>query len=202
MLLADVVRTSAAVAAAPGRLAKIELIARLLRDVPGDEITIAASFLSGELTQRQIGVGYAALSDLTGGFGPASPPAGQPTGEQQAGPATTPGLTLADTDRVLGQIGQLGGPGSQGERRTLLAGLLARATAEEWQFLVRLLAGDLRQGALDGVMTDAVARAADVPAAAVRRAAQLSGSVAAAATVALSTGALGTVASSTVAAAR
>jgi ATP-dependent DNA ligase I len=191
MLLDDVVRTSAAVAAAPGRLAKVEFIARLLRDVPADEITIAASFLSGELTQRQIGVGYAALSDLTGGFGPAPPAAGQQAGPQQPGPAATPELTLADTDRVLGQIGQLSGPGSQGERRTLLAGLLARATAPERQFLVRLLAGDLRQGALDGVMTDAVARAADVPAAAVRRAYQLSGSLAATAAVALSPGAPG-----------
>jgi len=178
MLLAEVVRTSAAVAAAPGRLAKIDLIAQLLREVPGPEITIAASFLSGELTQRQIGVGYAALSDLTGG---------PPGDDQQTTPAAAPQLTLTDTDRVLGEIGHLAGPGSQGERRTLLAGLLARATAPERQFLVRLLAGDLRQGALDGVMTDAIARAADVPVAAVRRASQLSGSLAVAATVALTT---------------
>ena len=193
MLLDSVVRTSAAVAAAPGRLAKIELIAGLLREVPAGEITIAASFLSGELTQRQIGVGYAALADLTGGYWQASgQEAAAPGGTAPAGAgpaASEPQLTLTDTDRVLGQIGQLAGPGSQAERRALLAGLLARATVPERQFLVRLLAGDLRQGALDGVMTDAVARAADVPAAAVRRAYQLSGSLPAAAAAALGTAA-------------
>jgi DNA ligase 1 len=192
MLLDTVVRTSAAVAAAPGRLAKIDAIAQLLRDVPAGEITIAASFLSGELTQRQIGVGYAALADLTGGFWPPSPDqgpeqagAGREAASTSLPPASSPELTLTDTDRVLGQIGALAGPGSQAARRTLLAGLLGRATASERQFLVRLLAGDLRQGALDGVMTDAIARAAGVPAADVRRAYQLSGSLPAAASAAL-----------------
>jgi DNA ligase-1 len=188
MLLDTVVRTSAAVAAAPGRLAKIDAIAQLLRDVPASEITIAASFLSGELTQRQIGVGYAALGDLTGGFSPSSPDqagAGQEAASATLPAAAAPELTLTDTDQVLGQIGALAGPGSQADRRTLLAGLLGRATASERQFLVRLLAGDLRQGALDGIMTDAIARAAGVPAADVRRAYQLSGSLAAAAAAAL-----------------
>ena len=120
-------RTSAAVAAAPGRLAKIDLIARLLQEVPGDEIAVAASFLSGDLTQRQIGVGYAALSDLIGGYGqaPADGQRPEPADGQRPGPAATPQLTLTDTDRVLGQIGALAGPGSQAERRVLLAGLLA-----------------------------------------------------------------------------
>ncbi len=70
MLLDSVVRTSALVAASPGRLAKIDHIAGLLRDVPAAEIAVAVSFLSGDLTQRQIGVGYAALTDLMGGYGP------------------------------------------------------------------------------------------------------------------------------------
>jgi DNA ligase-1 len=129
MLLDRVVRTSAAVAAAPGRLAKIDLIAGLLREVPPAEIAVAVSFLSGELTQRQIGVGYAALTEP--GPLPAEP--------------GIPELSLADTDQVLGQIGALAGPGSQGGRRNLLAGLLGRATGSERQFLVRLLAGGLRQ---------------------------------------------------------
>jgi ATP-dependent DNA ligase I len=179
MLLDAVVRTSAAVAASPGRLAKISLIAGLLTQVPAAEIGIAVSFLSGDLTQRQIGVGYAALADLMGGFGDASTPAALPA------PAAAPQLTLAETDQALGEIGLLAGQGSQAERRRLLAGLLVRATEAERRFLVRLLAGDLRQGALDGVMTDAVARAAGVPAAEVRRAYQLSGSLAAAAAAAL-----------------
>jgi ATP-dependent DNA ligase I len=184
MLLDRVVRTSAEVAASSGRLAKIDQIAQLLRQVPPAEIAVAVAFLSGDLTQRQIGVGYAALSDLTGGFG--SGPA--PAAPGLAAPPATPELTLAETDIALGQIGALAGQGSQAERRALLAALLSRATEAERQFLVRLLGGDLRQGALDGVMTDAIARAAAVPAADVRRAHQLSGSLAAAATAALGAG--------------
>jgi ATP-dependent DNA ligase I len=181
MLLDSVVRTSAAVAATPGRLAKIDHIARLLRDVPPAEIAVAVSFLSGDLTQRQIGVGYAALSDLMGGFGPDA----SSTSAAVDQPAAAPQLTLAETDEALGRIGALAGQGSQAERRRLLAHLLSHATETEREFLVRLLAGDLRQGALDGVMTDAIAKAAEVPGADVRRAHQLSGSLSAAAAAAL-----------------
>jgi ATP-dependent DNA ligase I len=184
MLLDSVVRTSAAVAASPGRLAKIDHIAALLLDVPAAEIAVAVSFLSGDLTQRQIGVGYAALTDLMGGYGPAAPQVPAGLGE----PAVASQLTLAETDEALGQIGALTGQGSQAERRRLLADLLSRATEAERQFLIRLLAGDLRQGALDGVMTDAIARAAGVPGADVRRASQLSGSLPAAAAAALRAG--------------
>jgi DNA ligase 1 len=180
MLLDNVVRTSAAVAATPGRLAKIDHIAGLLTDVPADEIAVAVSFLSGDLTQRQIGVGYAALTDLLGGYGQREPAA-----PGLAPPAESPQLTLTETDEALGQIGMLAGQGSQAERRRLLARLLSRATEAEREFLVRLLGGDLRQGALDGVMADAIARAAGVPAVEVRRAHQLSGSLPAAAAAAL-----------------
>ncbi len=180
MLLDNVVRASAAVAATPARLAKIDHIADLLRSVPPGEIAVAVAFLSGDLTQRQIGVGYAALADLPGGYGQPDP---APPG--LAPPPEAPKLTLAETDSALGQIGALAGQGSQAERRRLLAGLLSLATEAEREFLVRLLAGDLRQGALDGVMTEAVARAAGVPAGEIRRAYQLSGSLAAAAAAAL-----------------
>jgi len=180
MLLDNVVRTSAAVAATPGRLAKIDHIAVLLADVPADEIAVAVSFLSGDLTQRQIGVGYAALTDLLGGYGQR-----QPAAPGLAPAPESPQLTLTETDKALGQIGMLAGQGSQAERRRLLAGLLSRATEAEREFLVRLLGGDLRQGALDGVMADAIARAAGVPAVEVRRAHQLSGSLPAAAAAAL-----------------
>src|SRR5215472_2737750 len=141
MLLDNLVRTSAAVAATPSRLAKIDQIAALLTDVPANEIAVAVSFLSGDLTQRQIGVGYAALADLLGGYGQ--------RGQAAPGltpPPESPQLTLAETDRALGQIGLLAGQGSQAERRRLLAGLLNRATEAEREFLVRLLGGDLRQG--------------------------------------------------------
>ena len=178
MLLDAVVRTSAAVAASPGRLAKIAEIAGLLRQVPATEMPIAVAFLSGELTQRQIGVGYAAISDLLGGYGEADQPAAST-------PAKTPTLSLADTDLAFTEIGAQAGPGSQGQRRQLLADLLSRATQAERDFLVRLIAGDLRQGALAGVMTEAIAKAAEVPVADVRRAYQLTGSLADAAAAAL-----------------
>ena len=180
MLLESVVRTSAAVAATRSRLAKIDEIAALLREVPPQEIAVAVSFLAGDLTQRQIGVGYAALTDLLGGYGQTASPAA----DLAEAPAAAE-LTLTETDQALGRIGALAGQGSQAERRRLLAGLLSRATEAERQFLVRLLAGDLRQGALDGVMIDAIARAAEVPGAEVRRAHQLSGSLPAAAAAAL-----------------
>ncbi|HEY7324302.1 MAG TPA: ATP-dependent DNA ligase [Streptosporangiaceae bacterium] len=179
MLLDAVVRTSAAVAESPGRLAKVSLIASLLKQVPAAEIAVAVSFLSGDLTQRQIGVGYAALTDLMGGYDDAAAPPPLPASD------ATPQLTLTETDQSLGEIGLLTGQGSQAQRRRLLAGLLTRATEPERRFLVRLLAGDLRQGALEGVMTEAVASAAGVPAAEVRRAYQLSGSLAVTAAAAL-----------------
>ena len=94
-------------------------------------------------------------------------------------------LTLSETDAAFEAIGRVTGPGSQAERRRLLAGFFGRATMGEREFLVRLLAGDLRQGALEGVMTDAVAKAAAVPAEEVRRAHQLGGSLPAVAQAAL-----------------
>ncbi|HEX5289467.1 MAG TPA: ATP-dependent DNA ligase [Streptosporangiaceae bacterium] len=176
MLVDRVVRTSAAVAGSPGRLAKIAEIAGLLREVPPDEIPAAVAFLSGELTQRQIGVGYAAIIDLLG-----------PQGDQALPPPPAePALTLAAADAAFGAIGAQSGPGSQGQRRALLRDLLAQATAPEREFLIKLVGGELGQGALAGVMTEAIAAAAAIPAAAVRRAFQVSGSLALVATTALS----------------
>jgi DNA ligase-1 len=177
MLLQRVVRTSAAVTGSSGRLAKIAEIAGLLREVAPAEIPIAVAFLSGELTQRQIGVGYAAIVDL---LGPAAGAAAETSADDAgralpaglAAPPAEPALTLAQADSAFGAIGALTGPGSQAERRQLLGELLSRATEEERQFLIRLIAGDLGQGALAGVMTEAIAAAAGVPAAQVRRAAR------------------------------
>jgi len=177
MLLDRVVRASAAVAGSPGRLAKIAEIAALLRDVPPGEIPAAVAFLSGELTQRQIGVGYAAVADLLG-------PGGRAPGAALTPPAQ-PVLTLTQADTALGAIGAQSGPGSQAQRRALLGELLARATAAEREFLLRLIGGELGQGALAGVMTEAIASAAGVPAADVRRAQQVSGSLMLVASVAL-----------------
>jgi DNA ligase-1 len=178
VLLSELVRTSEAVSLASGRRVKIDEIAALLRRAGPGEIPVAVAFLSGELRQRQIGVGYAAL----GGLLPATSPA---TTSPGAAPAGEP-LTLAGTDAVFAEIGDTVGPGSQAGRRRLLGLLFARATPAEQSFLTRLLAGELHQGALEGVMTEAVARAAGVDAAEVRRAHLLGGSLPAVAEAALS----------------
>ena len=181
MLLSEVARVSAAVTATSARNAKIEQIAALLGRVPPGEVTVAVAFLSGELVQGQIGVGYAAVSEMlrAPATADATVRAAEDAAADQGGPAPgqEAGLTLTDVDTAFGAIGAVTGPGSQAERRRLLTGLFARATPREREFLVRLLAGDLGQGALEGVMTDAVARAAGVPAEDVRRAHQLGGSL-------------------------
>ncbi len=169
VLLQELVRTSDAVAAVPGRRAKVAEIAALLRRASPGEVPVAVAFLAGELRQRQIGVGYAALGDLP---------------HSDSG-AAEPTLTLAETDAVFAAVGAATGPGSQADRRRLLAALFERATPGERSFLVRLLAGDLRQGALAGLMAEAVAGAAGVPTAEVRRAYLLGGSLPAVAEAAL-----------------
>jgi DNA ligase-1 len=180
VLLTELAEASAAVAGTSARSAKIERIAALLGRVPPDEVPAAVAFLSGDLLQGQIGVGYAALSELLRRDAAAQADPGLPDA-----PPTAPSLTLSDTDAAFEAIGRVTGPGSQAERRRLLAGFFGRATMGEREFLVRLLAGDLRQGALEGVMTDAVAKAAAVPAEEVRRAHQLGGSLPAVAQAAL-----------------
>ena len=171
MLLLDLVRTSEAVAATPRRGTKIGEIADLLRRASLAEVPIVVAFLSGELTQRQIGVGYAALAELLTGQGPAQ--------------AAAPPLTVSETDAVFAEVGAAAGAGSQATRRRLLATLFGRATSGEREFLTRLLTGELHQGALEGVMVEAVARAAGVTAAEVRRAHLLGGSLPAVASAAL-----------------
>ena len=167
-------RTSEAVSLTSGRRVKIDEIAALLRRAAPEEIPVAVAFLSGELRQRQIGVGYAALGGLL------------PAASGRDGDAGREPLTLAGTDSVFAEIGATVGPGSQAERRRLLGILFARATPAEQSFLTRLLAGELHQGALEGVMIEAVARAAGVDAGEVRRAHLLGGSLPVVAEAALS----------------
>ena len=170
---------------ASGRRVKIDEIAGLLRRAAPEEIPVAVAFLSGELRQRQIGVGYAALGGLLRPAWPRSPAGDAPGGGPAADPGPRP-LTVAETDSVFAAIGATTGAGSQAGRRRLLGTLFARATPAEQSFLTRLLAGELHQGALEGVMTEAVARAAGVDAAEVRRALMLGGSLPAVAEAALS----------------
>ncbi|WP_099040194.1 ATP-dependent DNA ligase [Mycobacterium neglectum] len=173
MQLLDVVTASTEVGASSARLKKIAVIADLLRRVGerGDATMVAVivSWLSGELPQRQIGVGWAALRTL---------PA----------PAPEASLTVLDVDVRFSEIGAVAGKGSQARRAELVSGLFGQATEAEQTFLRRLLGGELRQGALLGVMADAVAKAADLPAAAVRRAAMLGGHLPTVAAAALTGG--------------
>ena len=177
MLLTELVLISQAVAATPRRSVKIDEIAGLLRKASPEEVPAVVAFLSGELLQRQIGVGYAALGGLLTGDGAAE--------------KTAPVLTVSEVNAVFGEVGAVTGAGAQAARRQLLAGLFDRATAGERDFLTRLIAGELHQGALEGVMVEAVARAAGVPAAEVRRAHLLGGSLPAVAAAALSAAAGG-----------
>ncbi|HVW41370.1 MAG TPA: ATP-dependent DNA ligase [Amycolatopsis sp.] len=157
MLLADVVATSAALAATRSRKAKIAALAELLSRATREELPAVVAFLTGQPTQGRIGTGWRTLADLG------------------AAPATAPALPVAEVDTALGEVAGMSGSGSAKRRAETLHGLFARATADEQHFLFRLLTGELRQGALEGVMIEAIASAAAVPGDAVRRALMLSG---------------------------
>ncbi len=173
MLLLDVAATSVEVGGTSSRLTKVAHIANLLRRAATDPelVAIIVSWLSGELRQRQIGVGWASLRSR--------PPA-----------ASHPTLTVSGVDATFSEIGAVSGKGSQARRAELVAGLFAAATETEQTFLLRLMSGELRQGALAGIMADAVATAAGIPAAAVQRAAMLGGDLPAVAAAGLSGGAV------------
>ncbi|HZR67621.1 MAG TPA: ATP-dependent DNA ligase [Burkholderiales bacterium] len=174
MLLAELIAASARVAATRSRLAKVEALAGVLRRLPPDEAALGVAYLSGETRQGKSGIGYAALKAAL---------------ETAPAPAAT--LEISALDRELDAIARLGGAGSAAERRRRLAGLFARATAPEQDFLARLLLGELRQGALEGVMVDAIARAAGLPPARVRAAAMRAGGLPAIARAALAEGEAG-----------
>ncbi|SCG65258.1 DNA ligase-1 [Micromonospora halophytica] len=170
MRFLDLAATSAAVGATSGRRAKVELLATALRSLDPAEVPAGSGYLAGELRQRQTGVGWASLRDLP-------PPAAEPT------------LTVAEVDAAIDGIAAVRGPGSQARRRELLGVLFAAATADEQRLLVGLFSGELRQGAQAGLLAEAIARAAQVPVAAVRRALLLAGDLRAVATAALGGGA-------------
>jgi DNA ligase-1 len=170
-LLAAVVDASTRAAQTGSRLAKRDAIAGCLRAAAPDEVEIAVAFLSGEMRQARMGIGYATLSALRGTH------AAQPT------------LALKDVDAALERLASTTGKGSAAQRSAQLHALFERATTAEQDFLLRLLVGELRQGALEGVMVEAIAAAAGVPVAQVRRAAMCSGELGVVARVALTEGA-------------
>ena len=174
MLLHDLVQTSRRVAETSGRLAKIELLAGLLARTPAAEIETAIAFLSGKTQVERLGVGYATLQ-----------------GARRRHAADAPRLELSAVVALLHRLARTSGPGSVRAKQQLLGELFGGATREEQEFLWRLLTGELRQGALEGLVTEAVARAAGQDADAVRRAAMVAGDLGAVARAALTQGASG-----------
>ncbi|WP_183097659.1 ATP-dependent DNA ligase [Nocardioides pelophilus] len=156
MLLYQVVDASARIGATRSRNDKARAIAGLLADTPPDQRELVACYLSGRLRQRRTGLGWRGLRSLPD-------------------PADLPSLEVAEVDAAFEHLGGLGGPGSVAARAAAVEQLFGRATAAEQQWLRSAALGEVRQGALEAVMTEGVAAAAGVPVAAVRRAAMLAG---------------------------
>jgi DNA ligase 1 len=174
MLLHDIVEVSRRVGEVGSRLAKASLIAECLRTAGPGEVASAVALLSGRPPQGKIGVGWATLRSARG------LPA-----------AAAPGLSLAELNAALDRFVAIKGKGAAAERTRLLHELFARATEAEQDFLARLLLGELRQGALEGLMVEAIARAAGLPVPDVRRAVMLAGDAAAVASAAFADGQAG-----------
>lgn len=158
MLLAELAQVSLEVAATSARSRKVALLAALFRDAGPDDVPVVIPYLAGRLPQGRIGVGRRSLGD-------------------PVEPASGPTLTVTGVDAELTALAAVSGSGSQALRRERLRALFAAATADEQHFLRALLTGEVRQGALDAVAADALARAAEAPAADVRRAVMLAGSL-------------------------
>ena len=154
----ELAQVSAAVAATPSRLNKISKLAALFSSLPPDDVPVAVGFLTGWSRQGRLGVGWASVASAR---------------ERKA--ATASALELRDVDGVFDQLLSVRGKNSGSERARLLGELFSRATAEEQDFLASLLIGEVRQGALEGVMLEAIAKAAGLPADNVRRAVMMAG---------------------------
>jgi DNA ligase-1 len=170
MLLADLVHASHEVRSTRSRKAKVAALAAALAKAGPDEVETATSYLSGALRQRRTGLGWRSLQ--------AVPP-----------PAEAPSLTVGEVHEAFEQLSEVAGTGSQARRTALADSLFGRATADEQDYLRGLVTGELRQGALDGLMLEAVATAAGLPAATVRRASMFAGSTPPVAVAALTGGA-------------
>jgi DNA ligase-1 len=169
--LSDVAQASAEIASTGARSAKTQRLAALLCAADRGDVPAIVAWLSGELLQRRIGVGWAALSTV--------PPA-----------ASAPSLAVEEVNRAFSEMAEASGAGSQSRRSALLLDVMSRSTEVEQVFLRGLLAGNLRQGALAGVMSDAIAKAAGVPASEVRRATMLRGDLPAVAAAAMGGGSI------------
>ena len=168
MRLAEVVAASSAVAGTSGRLEKVAHLADVIRRVPPDDVETVIGFLSGAARQGRMGIGFASLSGL-----------------REVPPAETSSLDIREVDAAFDRLAASSGAGSASRRNELLRGLLRQATHDEQDFLIRLLFGELRQGAQEGVLIDAVAKASGIAASRIRRAAMLAGDLAPVARTAL-----------------
>jgi DNA ligase-1 len=171
MQLSDIVATSRSVSQTMARSAKIQHLAACLRRAERDDIEIAVALLTGEPRQGRVGIGPAML---------------RAAAPQQAAPASE--LTIGEVDATLAEISRTSGAGSASERLQLMSRLLARATHDEQDFLLRAVLGELRQGAVEGLMVEAVAQAAELPIDEIRRALMVSGDLKAVAAAALADG--------------
>ncbi|MFF9853511.1 ATP-dependent DNA ligase [Streptomyces litmocidini] len=174
MLLARVAEVSREVTAASARSRKIALLAELFAEAEPDESPLVIAYLSGRLPQGRIGVGWSVLKDVV-------PPA--------VPPAEGSALTLGQVDATMAELAAVSGAGARAERSRLVHGLFSAATRDEQELLVRLLTGEVRQGALDAIALEGVARAAGVPALELRRAVMLEGSLPSVAQAVLADGA-------------
>ena len=171
MLFAQVVAASDAVVASSARLQKIARFAELFRALAPDEIATVVALTSGQPRQGRFGLGHAAISAVSA-----------------VRPADEPALTVADVDRTLSALADVSGAGSVRERVRLLTALFGKATRPEQDFLRRVLHGELRQGALEGVVLEAVAKSAGLSAVRLRRSVLMGGNLTAAAHAALTGG--------------
>ncbi|WP_109210803.1 MULTISPECIES: ATP-dependent DNA ligase [Microbacterium] len=167
MLLRELVTATDAVASTSSRLAKVAALSEALQSLDPDEIEPAIGFLVAAPRQGRLGVGWRSLSQL------------------RVDHAAAPTLTVGDVDAALDRLATADGRGSVAARTAELEALAGAATAQEWDFLARVMRGELRTGALEGVLLDAIAKASDRDAATVRRAAMLSGDLGATARLAL-----------------
>jgi DNA ligase-1 len=172
--LVEIVECSSRLAATRSRLEKMELLSEILRRAAPAEVSLVVCCLSGRLPRGRVGIGHATLGEL-----------------RSVAPARAPTLELQDVDTALAELERVSGAGSSAARTEILRALFRRATGDEQDFLVRFLLEDLRQGSLEGVMLEAVARAAALPGESVRRAFMLSGDLGGVAGAALAEGEIG-----------
>lgn len=158
MLLTRLAQVSREVAATSARSRKTDLLAELFREAEADDVPVVIPYLAGRLPQGRLGVGWKVL--------------GRPVA-----PAAEPTLTVREVDALLTRLGAVSGPGAQAERIRLVGELMGAATEDEQRFLLGLLTGEVRQGALDAVAVEGLARATGAPPADVRRAVMLAGSL-------------------------